>query len=55
MRDGRALYFAQVLYFLFFERHILGGVTKRNLTKICHMFGSERDLKISVKNWGFPP
>jgi len=29
-------------------------ITARNLTKLCHMFGSEPDLKLSVKNLRVP-
>jgi len=31
------------------------GIVERNSAKLCHMLGSEPDLKIVVQNLGFPP
>jgi len=32
--------------------HVQGA--ERESTKLCHMLGSETDLKRDVQNWGFP-
>jgi len=36
---------------MFFIRTV---VTERNLTKLCHMFGSEPHLKVNLKNSEIP-
>jgi len=40
--------------FCFIYRQLSSELNKRNSTKTCHMFRSECDLKIRVKNLSYP-
>ena len=42
-------------FFILFVRQLPSNLTERNSTKTCHMFGSDCDLKIRVKNLGYRP